>query len=61
MITASPGRCRFKCKKVEVIEVRNRSEAKGSQDLHVSDGAWRFNLNNDKDVVSARKRSKKLF
>ena len=38
--------CRFKCKKVEVIEVRNTSETKGPQVLHLSDGASRFNLNN---------------
>ena len=33
--------------KVEVLEVQNRSEAKGPQVLHLSDGIWRFNLNND--------------
>ena len=33
--------------KVEVIEVRNRSEAKGPWVLHLSDGIWRFNPNND--------------
>ena len=32
--------------KVEVIEVRNRSEAKGPN-LHLSYGIWRFNPNND--------------
>ena len=29
MITASSCRCRFKCERVEVKAVRNRSEAKG--------------------------------
>ena len=33
--------------KVEVIEVRNRSEAKGPRVLNLSDGTWRFNPNND--------------
>ena len=32
--------------KVEVIEVRNRSEAKGFWVLHLFDGSWRFNPNN---------------
>ena len=29
------------------VEVRNRSEAKGPWVLHLSDGIWRFNSNNE--------------
>ena len=32
--------------KVEVIKVRNRSEAKGPWVLNLSNGTWRFNLDN---------------
>ena len=47
MINCKPREVQVQMWKVEVKEVRNRSEAKGPRVLHLSDGIWRFNLNNE--------------